>query len=297
MLTYRLFRAAAWLVQRLPRSVSYALAWAGGWLAFHLAARARVALRQNLRHVMGPDAPAGAVDRAVLGAFRTSAYNYVDMFRIPAVSPQALLARTTVHHGERMLDSWAAGKGVIVVTAHFGNFDLLVQASQAYNIPVVALAEKLDPPELYDFIVGLRVSHGLRIVPVDKSALREIVRTLKTGGVLAMAGDRDLQRRGVPTPFFDAEAPLPAGPVDLAVDTGAVLLPTFGLRRPGGRYEIFFEEPLPLQRERTPEASAHNRRLLAAVMERFIGAQPDQWIVFEPIWKAPPEPVEKAQAR
>ena len=297
MLTYRLLKAAAWLAQRLPRSVSYALAWAGGWLACQMAGEARAALRQNLRHVLGPDAPAGIVDRAVLGAFRTSAYNYVDMFRIPLVSPQALLARTTVHHGERMLDAWQAGKGVIVVTAHFGNFDLLAQASQAYDIPVVALAEKLNPPELYDFIVGLRASHGLRIVPVDKGALREVVRTLKTGGVLAMAGDRDLQGRGVPTPFFDAEAPLPAGPVELAVDTGAVLLPTFGIRRPGGRYEIFYEEPLALQRQRTPEAGAHNRRLLAAVMERFIGAQPDQWMVFEPIWKTPAEPVEKAQAR
>jgi KDO2-lipid IV(A) lauroyltransferase len=220
-----------------------------------------------------------------LGAFRTAAYNYVDMFRIPAVSPQALLARTAIHHPERMLEAFAAGKGVVVCTAHFGNFDLLVQASQAYNMPVVALAERLEPPALFDFIVGLRSKYGLKVLPVGPGALREAVRTLKDGGVLAMAADRDLQGHGQPTRFFDADALLPSGPVDLAVATGAALLPTFGVRLPGGRYEIFFEEPLPLRREPGPEASAENRRMLIERVETMIARHPEQWIVFEPVWR------------
>ena len=70
------------------------------------AAGPRAALRANLRHVLGPAATDAAVDRAVQGAFRTSAYNYIDMFRIPVVAPDALLQRTTLHHPERFLDTY-----------------------------------------------------------------------------------------------------------------------------------------------------------------------------------------------
>lgn len=284
MWRYRLFRLAATLVQTLPLGLSYAFAWLGGLLAFRFAAGPRSALRANLGHVLGPAATPARVDRAVLGAFRTSAYNYIDMFRIPVVAPDALLQRTALHHPERFLDAYAAGKGVIICTAHFGNFDLLVQVASAHNVPVVALAERLQPEALFEYVVALRAAHGLRILPIGPSALRDVLRTLRGGGVLAIAGDRDLQGHGQPTRFFDADAPLPAGPVDLAVATGAALVPTFGVRLPGNRYEIFFEEPLPLRRESGPEASAHNRRLLAEAMERRIREHPEQWIVFERIW-------------
>lgn len=285
MWRYYLFQVAAWLLQRLPVSVSYGAAWLGGWLAYRLAADARAAATANLRHVLGPGAGEAAVQRVVLGAFRTSAYNYVDMFRIPVVLPQALLQRTTVHHPERMLEAVRAGKGVVVCTVHFGNFDLLVQVSQAYGIPVVALVERLQPPALFDLVVSLRNRHGLRLLPVGAGALREVVRTLRAGGVMAMTADRDVTGHGLPTRFFDADAKLPSGPVDLAVATGALLIPTFGVRLPGRRYEIFFEEPLELRREPGPDASAYNRRLLIAVAERMIARHPEQWIVFTPIWE------------
>ncbi len=293
MWRYWLFRIAAWLVQHLPVTVCYGAAWLGGWLGYRLAAGARTAITANLRHVLGPDASEAALRRAALGAFRTSAYNYIDMFRIPLVSPDELLKRTTVHHPERIQDAFRAGNGVIVCTVHFGNFDLLVQASQAYNIPVLALVEQLQPQALFDFVVGLRSRHGLRLVPVAPRALREVIRTLRAGGVLATTADRDVTGSGLPTRFFDADANLPSGPVDLAVATGAALIPTFGVRLPGRRYEIFFDEPLQLRREPGPDASAYNRRLLIAAAERMIARHPEQWIVFTPIWQqdvaSPPE--------
>lgn len=285
MWRYWLFRSAAWLVQHLPVSVSYGAAWLGGWLAYRLATGARAASAANLRHVLGPQAGEAAVQRAVLGAFRTSAYNYVDMFRIPVVSPEQLLARTTVHHGERLLQAVAEGKGVVVCTVHFGNFDLLVQVSQAYDIAVVALVERLQPPALFDLVVALRGRHGLKLLPVGASALREVIRTLRAGGVMAMTADRDVTGHGQPTPFFDAEAKLPSGPVDLAVATGAPLIPTFGVRLPDRRYAIYFDEPLQLRREPGADAMGYNRRLLIAAAERMIACHPEQWIVFTPIWE------------
>lgn len=285
MWRYWLFRAAVWVVQHVPIAVSYGAAWVGGWLAYCLAGRARAAVLANLRHVLGPAATERELRAAALGVFRTAAYNYVDMFRIPLVSPRQVLERTTLHHLERMQEAVARGRGVIICTAHFGNFDLLVQVAQAYNVPVVALAERLQPPQLFDLVAGLRARHGLRILPVSAGALREVVRTLKAGGVLAMAADRDLQGRGAPTRFFDADALMPAGPTDLAVATGAELVPTFGLRLPGRRYAICFHPPLALRREPGPEASAYNRRLLIGAMERAIARHPEQWIVFEPIWE------------
>ena len=263
------FRVAAWLVPKVPAALSYAIAWLGAEIAYRFVASRRRAVASNLRRVMGIDAVSGAV-RSV---FHTQAYNYVDLFLMPRLSPEWLADRLEITNLPSFLHACGQGKGVIIATAHLGNFDLLVQVTKALNVPAAVLVEQLTPEALHQTVVRLRSAHGIRLIPAGPAGLREAVRMLKSGGVLAIGADRDPQGRGEPMNFFGEAARMPLGAVELARRTGAALVPAFGLRLPGRRYRITIEPPI------VPDAGT-----LIGVMERYIREHPEQWIVFQPVW-------------
>lgn len=278
------YRIAAAVAPRLPVWLAYALAWLGGELAYRFAAGPRRAVTENLRRVLGLQGSPAALQRAVRGVFRTATYNYLDLFLLPAATPTRLAEQVEILHPERFFEVYQRGKGVIITTAHLGNFDLVVQLSERYNVPVSILVEPLEPKALFQLVSDLRGSHGLKLVPVGRRGLGVVLRTLREGGVVAIAADRDIQRRGLPVVFFGEPTRLPQGAIELALRTGAAVVPAFGLRLPGRRYQISLEPPLEIG-EDTTEAVTKSLQRLATILERYIGAHPEQWVVFEPLWE------------
>lgn len=290
MLHYLLLKLASLLVPRLPVAWAYGLAWLAAKIAYRGARAPRAAVAANLRRVLGADAASRRLDHAVRGVFHTAAYNYVDMVLIPRIRPAELAQRVEILSVQTFLDAYAQGKGVVLTTAHFGNVDLLVQMSVVHHIPVTMLVERLAPEGLFRLVAGLRGCHGVRLVPTGPKAARQLVRALRRGEVVAIAGDRAVQRQGRAVPFFGEEALLPTGAVELALHTGAPLVPAFGLRLPGRRYRITVEPPLELEGDATDGAAvARNLGRLAARFERHLRAHPEQWVVFEPLWDQRPQ--------
>ena len=288
MLKYLAFRLASVLIPILPQWLVYGAAWLGAEVAFALASGPRDAVMSNLRRVLGPDVSKTAVRQTARRVFRTLAYNYVDMFLIPRIPIEELAKRVSMVNIQAFLNAHREGKGVIVVFAHLGNIDLVVQMSAVYNIPVTALVEPLTPPSLFDLVTSLRSAHGVRLVPIGPHALREALKVLRSGGVVAIAADRNLQGRGAEATFFGELALLPPGAVELAMRTGAALVPFFGLRLPGRRFELSVEPPLQLARGGHEDADIReNMQRLLSVIEGRIRKHPDQWIMFQRIWGGP----------
>ena len=300
-----LFRIAAALLPRLPQWLVYGGAWLTGEIAYRVAAGPRRAVTDNLRHVLGAQASSQELRRAVRGVFRTSVYNYVDLFRLPSLPPAVLAPRVEILDINHFLEVYSKGKGVIIATGHLGNFDLLVQLSRERNISVTLLVEPLEPEALFDLVCSLRSSHGIQLVPVGRRGLGVAMKTLREGGVLAVALDRDIQRKGTLVDFFGAPARLPQGAVELARRTGAAIVPIFGLRLPKHRYRMIVEPPFVMSADTSEEAVRQDVQRLTTVLERQVAAYPDQWIVFEHVWDSdeprmteePPVTAESAAAQ
>lgn len=275
MLKFLAFRMATVLVPRVPVAVSYAFAWLAAELAYRFVPARRHIVHGNLRRVMGLDEDAPALAKAAREVFHTQAYNYVDMFLMPRLTPEWLAERIEIINLPAFLHAHGQGRGVIIATPHLGNFDLLIQVTKALSVPAAVLVERLTPEALFQTVVRLRSAHGIRLIPAGPGGLREAVRLLRSGGVLAIGADRDLQGRGEPASFFGEPARMPVGAVELARRTGAALVPAFGLRLPRRRYRLTIEPPI------VPEVAG-----LISVMERHIREHPEQWIVFQPIWGA-----------
>jgi KDO2-lipid IV(A) lauroyltransferase len=188
--------------------------------------------------------------------------------------------------GAEILDrALAEGKGVIVVTAHFSNWDILAAAAAVYGYAVNAVTNELSGG-LNRLVIRSRERIGMRMIPVGSSAARRILRALQRNELVALVCDLYRGENGVPVDFFDRPTLLPSGPAALALKTGAPIIPVWVERQPNNGYVARVEAPLEVVRSgNLPadiEATTHR---IAAFFERIIRQQPDQWFVFLPLWR------------
>jgi KDO2-lipid IV(A) lauroyltransferase len=276
------YKTLAWL----PVRAAYAIARVAGDLSYLLQGRTRAHVKDNMRHVLGPDADEKEVSRAAREVFRNVTRYYADLIRQPRIDPERLLKQDMAVHGlENLQDAVARGKGVVMVSAHHGNPEMAVQALAAADIYVYALTEPLQPKQLSDLTHRLRSTHGHVYRPVSTSAVKGALRYLRQGGVVAILCDRDIQKTGQLLSLCGSTARFPLGAAMLAVRTGAEVVPAFHHRLEPGRAEVWIEPPLPLDRTGDDEhdVRAISEKILARI-EEHLRRDPGQWAVLEPIW-------------
>ncbi len=286
-LIYGFYRLAGVLVPRIPPAIGYPLFALIGGLVHRLNGRARANVRDNIRHVLGPDAPQAQVNRLARATFNYVAYNYYDLFRLPTLGADQVEAMVRVEGWENVEAALNLGKGVVMTSAHFGNIEIVLYAMLMRGVAITIPAERVEPPELYDYLAALRMSKGLKLIPVDGPML-ELFRTLRRGGVAGVAGDRDITGHGTIVEFFGAPARLPDGHVRLAMRTGAPLVLGFSRRLGRNSYEARFWPHFSI-----PAEGSEEERLAAGMayvvrgLEEVIGRHPEQWTVTVPIWGDP----------
>jgi lauroyl/myristoyl acyltransferase len=281
---YGFYRALGAVLPFVPSRIGYWLAERAGTLAYRLRPSKGAALRENLSHVLGTRANAPTTESAAMAVFRNMAKNYFDLFHKHRLSTEDAMATVEIHGLDHALAALESGRGLIVVSAHFGPFDAMWQIGRRLNLRVTTPAEHLKPERLYRYICTLRCNEWIRLVPVD-GPLLEVFRALDRGEIVALAGDRDITGSGIGVDFFDAPAQLPDGPVQLALRTGANILTCFAVRQPDNGAILQIEPPLDL--DRTGDFTVdvqRNLRKLAARMETWIRRYPDQWLVLYPVW-------------
>jgi KDO2-lipid IV(A) lauroyltransferase len=284
-LSYYIYRVLGAFVPLVPPQIGYAVFRALGDLSYSVATRSRESVRDNLHHVLGPKAKPAQMERQTRQAFRTQAYNYYDLFRVASLSSVQITRLVTVHNLEFMDQALSWGKGVILVSAHFGNVDIVAQAFAVRGYPITVVAEPLRPERLYRYVASLRASRGMRLVPADQF-LRPLFRALRDNEIVGLAADRDLTGRGTLVDFFGAPALLPDGSVRLALRSGAAIVPAFGLRRADGAFDALIEPPLVLENTGNVQSDIRSGMArLVEVLEKHIARYPGQWVIFEPVWK------------
>jgi KDO2-lipid IV(A) lauroyltransferase len=243
-------------------------------------------IRSNMRHVLGPNASEAEIDRVSRQCARNTGRYYADVVGLRGMDIQKFWDEDMTIDGLEYLDeARAAGRGVIIASAHYANPEFAVQGLAAIGIKVFALVEPLEPPELGRLMRGLRTAHGHIYEPVSFAAIRDALTWLRNGGVSAILIDRDIQKRGIVLDFCGAPARFPTGAVDLAMRTNAMLLPGW-VRRTGG-FKMYTRLGPPLEMIRTGDREADvrtNTAALLALFEKHLKEDPGQWSVLDRIW-------------
>lgn len=285
------FRILETTVGALPRRLAYRLGAGIGFLAFRLWRAKREALLANLRHVL-PSAGEAELRAVAQRNLINSVKAWIDFFQVPRY-PRRRLEQLLATQGEDQLEqALRLGRGVLIVSVHLGSWEIAAASWASAHGPVGLLAEQIQPPAVYERFVRIRSSMGIRVIPLARTAVREMLRLLSENRAVCVAMDRDILRTGEPFRFFDATTSIATGAVEIALKTGAPILPAFCLRQPDDTYlavgEPFFV--INSTGDRRRDVHAGIERLLR-IFERQIRAHPDQWHVLEPLWPATPRPL------
>jgi phosphatidylinositol dimannoside acyltransferase len=284
--------AAGWAaVKALPEGTARRLFQAGADRAVRRRGRGVRQLEANLRRVVGGPVPPDVLRAAM----RSYARYWLETFRLPVMDKDALYAASDrVALGADNLDrAHAAGRGVVLVLPHSANWDIAAVWLVRHGMPFTTVAERLKPESLYERFVAYRESIGMEVLPLTGGArpVSEVLaERLRAGGVVALVGDRDLSRSGVPVTFFGEQATMPPGPALLAIRTGAPLLPA-GLWYDGESCVHHIHEPVPIAaagrlRDRVGAAT----QAVADVFAADIAEHPADWHMLQRLWLADLDP-------
>jgi lauroyl/myristoyl acyltransferase len=285
MLTYLVFRLGSLICSYLPTWIGYRLATIAGNLAYVFMPRRRANVVANLTQALGPEVPAGERRRLVRGVFHNGATNYYELLRLPRMGLDELDPRVRLNGFDQVVQAQAAGRGVILVTGHLGCFEAVPQVLAARHLPLTVPAEPVKPRRLFEFVAGLRSSHGLNYIPADFGVMRRLIRSLREGDIVGLAVDRDVRGDGVPMEFFGRVTTFQTGAAVLARRLRVPVLAAFAVRRPGNKAEVFVEPPIAIMVTDDEEHDLMvNMRTLLDVVAKYVRAYPEQWVAFEPVW-------------
>jgi KDO2-lipid IV(A) lauroyltransferase len=282
---YLAYRAGAETARRLPAPLGRPLArFASRAMALTSGGRRRQVAR-NLRRVLGSSLDDDALERATSTVFENYARYWYEMFRLGPDSSAELQRTFALRGGEHLDAALGAGGGAILALPHLGNWDVAGAWLAGRVGGVTVVAEAVEPPELFEWFVGVRRSIGMEVVPLGPDAGPAVVRALNRAQVVCLVADRDITGDGVEVEFFGETTRLPGGPATLALRTGAPLLPVGTYFRDDRHHCAWFGEPIPVERRgRLRDDVSRVTQELALRFEVLIRAAPEQWLMMQPNW-------------
>jgi len=218
---------------------------------------------------------------AVLQNF--SAY-WVDLAYSRRLTDEFIQRNADVKGLEYLEQALSRKKGVILVSAHLGNWELGAMLMSRLGYPVHALALKHKDEGVNRIFSQRRRRHHLKIIYVG-NILRGAFGVLRKNEILALNGDRLYSGEGIRVSFMGRDVDFPAGFSRISLHTGAATLPAFFTYEAGGRYRMEIEKPLGATDEKAMTQEFAERA------QARIRQYPAQWLLFEPFWETPAWPV------
>jgi KDO2-lipid IV(A) lauroyltransferase len=286
---YWLFRLTILVTRPLPLRLGYRVGGAVSALCYRTLFRGhRKALMLNLSHVMGTDDPR-ALDAMGARTFRNFAKYVIDFINFPSLTREQVRSRLRFDQFDELNDAANSGRGVIMASLHFGNWDLAAASLAAHDYKINAIAETFAYQPMNDLVQGARTKLGLRFIGSQRTG-PSVFRALRRGELLAMLVDVVEKDEGIRVECFGAPALVSPAAARIALRTGAWVVPAVLARDPDDDMIIrpYVDTSLgdfaPTGDEQA-DAAELTRRIMQS-FEPLIRAHPDQWFVFRPLWDA-----------
>lgn len=285
MIFYVLYRIGQFLTLAAPLRLSYFVASFFADIHYLLSPKERKAVIENLKVVLNSPEETPELKAISRGVYRNFAKYLVDFFRFSKIDISYIKKFVKVEGLSNIDEALKQGRGVIILSAHIGNWELggMVLGKLGYRISAVVLTHQHD--RVNDFFISQRLLGNFKSIEIGAS-LRGCYNALKNNELLALLGDRNFSTNGIRADFFGRHALMPKGPSALSVRTGAAIVCGYMIRQPDDTFGIKFEKPIYPDNALTEEAAV--REVLSrymSSMEDTIRRFPCQWYVFKEFWK------------
>ncbi len=284
---YLVIRALAAVLGLLPVRFGASLGALAGSLAYSLAWSER---RKALNSLAIAYPEATEHERAVLAraSFRHLGRTMFELVGVRQIDREADAFIEWPAEDRAALDAaLAKKKGVLFISGHLGNWELLARRVALAGYPCQTIAKETSDPRLTAWVDAFRAQAKLKAIWRGREgAAKSMLRALKQGEILGMLIDQDTNVQSVWVPFFGRLAKTPRAAADLALRTGAAVMLGFCQRDARGTYQLRMHE-VPVAASDTPESLTAR---LTAGLEAAIREHPEQWVWMHRRWRSPPEP-------
>lgn len=274
----------------LPRSLALAAGKGLGVLARfvlpHLRRHAQMNLQMAFPHL--DDKARAQIER---GTFRNLGRALGEVAQFPKLNRENIESVVAYEGLENYQQAVAQRRGIILLTGHIGAWELSVYAHSIYGYSMSFLARRVDNPMVERLAETNRSRFGNRSID-KKGSLREVLKTLKAGGVVGILADLNSSREeGVFVDFFGLPACTTAGVATLALRTGAIVLPGYILWDDEKKiHRLCFEPPIEtIHTGNQKEDVVVNTARYTKALESVIRRHPDQWLWIHRRWRTRPE--------
>jgi KDO2-lipid IV(A) lauroyltransferase len=289
LVEYVLLRILHGVVNGLPLHAALALGWLIGRLFFHVLRFRRDKAESRLKQVFGERFTANERKRIAWLSFRNICFNAVEAARFGQLTPEKLQKMPLYSGIVAMKEIYRKNGAFIFSTAHMGNWDLGGIACKLAGIPVFSIARRQKNPLTDDLLNQMRNATGMEVVLNDSKVLKNVIRRLKAGEVLAILPDVRSNTEALAIDFLGGQANLGAGVALFAQMANCPIYPVALLRRGWTHHEYKVFDPI------TPDPSLDKKedwqrmlQTLVSIFDAEIRANPEQYFWFNKRWVLDP---------
>ena len=280
---YYALKSFSFIVCLLPYSWILFIGNHIGKLYYHIAGRQRERAISQMQESLGLSLE--VAQENIYRLFKNLGKTFFEILYMPALSTENIQKYVTIENCHYLEDAMGNGQGVVILTAHFGNWEWLGATLGLEKFPIAGVA-KSQPNDQHTRILNeFRQMTGMELFLRGTSEMINAARALKQGKILGLVADQDAGPTGVFVDFFGKMSSSPLGPAFFARKFKAPVVPIFMVRKPEGGHRMICQEPL--YYEDTGRADEDNYRFTVKTtkkIEDIIRLYPDQWLWFQKRW-------------
>jgi Kdo2-lipid IVA lauroyltransferase/acyltransferase len=278
-----LYKIGEFVALHSPIWFSYRLAGFVSLIKYLFSPRERQEIVANLALVL-PNKDLKTLRRYSREIFVNFSEYLVDFFRFSKVDPDYIKKHVEIINLDYIDETLKKGKGLIIVSAHLGSWELGGAIMGALGYPLNAVAMDHKNRRVNKFFVKQRENKNIKVISMN-FALRKCFSVLNNNEILALVGDKDFSNGGMNVKFFGKKALLPKGPAFLSLKLGAPIIPAFTIRTHEDNFQLIFEKPV----EFTPSGDFDKDvvnliECYGSRLESCIRKYPTQWYCFRRFW-------------
>ena len=281
-----LLAAVTAVLTHLPRRPAYWLGARIGDLAYLCLARRRRVALDNLEIAFGGEKSAAERRAIARATFRNLGEHLIDFSRMRRLTPDTFSSVCTIEGLERVEQLLARRAGLLMLSAHFGSWELASAIALRLAPRMHVIVRPLDNPALARLVDAYRRYSGYHAIPKNQ-ALSASLKALRRGEIVGLLMDQSsLRHEGIPVPFFGTDAYTSIGPALMALRAGCPVIGVFMVRQGLGKHRLVFSDEIPIQRSgNLRQDIADNTRRFNQLIESYVRAYPDHWFWLHRRWK------------
>ncbi len=287
-IAYITVRALNFISGFIPINVSLWMGRQIGRIAFIINKKRRLIAYANLKAAFAKEKSPKELRGITKRVYQNLVQTFVELLNLTKVNRKYVDSYVEVVNMDRIRNAEKSGRGTILLTGHFGDWELSSLVSSVEGYPILVLAREQKMKRLNELLNRLRESNGCKVIRKGMST-KIILRALYEKNIVGILSDQDAGKKGIFVDFFGRPVSCNSGPFEIAQRTNSLILPNFIVRTKGACHKLFLEEYIDLKDlSSSNEDIKQGLQVFTGLLESYVRRYPDQWLWLHKRWKSTP---------